>query len=277
MQSTRLYVLDLGTMKMDRSLLVEKVNLATSDEPRRPAEFVEFPVAAYLVTGSGGPLLFDTGCNPAAMGPDGRWPPGFQKAFPYLGTTACSLPTRLKQLGLEPGDIKTVVLSHMHNDHAGCVEYFGRSKLFVHGDELSAALRSYALHDDTSPYIRKDMDVWLKQKLDWYLVQRGEGDLPLARDVTVLNLGPGHSFGMLGLMVRLERGGPVILTSDAVYSSDNFGPGARRQGVVYDSLGWDVTVRRLGWLARQEGARVWFGHDAAQFAGLKKSTEGHHE
>lgn len=276
MEETRLHVLDLGTMKMDRSLLIEKVNLATADEPRRPAEFIEFPVSAYLLTGPQGPMLFDAGCNPAAMGPDGRWPPAFQKAFPYFATPECTLPARLQQLGYAPGDIRTVVLSHMHNDHAGCVEYFARSKLFVHQDEFSAALRSYAQHDDVSPYIRKDMDVWLRQKLDWYLVDPREGELTVSSRITVLNLGPGHSYGMLGLLVRLERTGNVILTSDAVYCAENFGPPARRQGVVVDSLGWERTVRRLWNLARAEGAAVWFGHDAEQFASLVKSTQGHY-
>jgi glyoxylase-like metal-dependent hydrolase (beta-lactamase superfamily II) len=274
MQDLKLFVLDLGTMKMDKSLLIEKATLATLDDPHRPAEFIEFPISAYLLTGTEGKVLFDTGCHPSAMGKNGRWPASFQKSFPYFGAPECQLPNRLHQLGVRPDDINCVVLSHMHNDHAGCVEFFSKSKVFVHRDELSAALLSYALHDNESPFIWNDIDTWVKIKLDWYLVDSQEGDLPIQKDVTILNLGAGHSHGMLGLHVRLRKTGGVILASDAIYSAVNFGPPERLPGVVYDTLGWKRTLRRFKWLAQQTDSQVWFGHDANQFAGLTKSTEG---
>jgi len=55
----------------------------------------------------------------------------------------------------------------VHNDLPGSVEHFQRSKIFVHQGEFAAGPKSYVFHDDTRPYIRKDTDVWLRQKLDW--------------------------------------------------------------------------------------------------------------
>ena len=277
MTDMKLFVLDLGSMKMDRSLIVAKTNLASVDEPTRPAEFVEFPVSAYLIETSSQKLLFDTGCNPEAMGESGRWPQSFQKSYPYFGDEECQLPNRLRQLGMGPGDIDIVVLSHMHNDHAGCVEFFKQSKLFVHEDELSAAMRSYALHLDPTPYIWNDIDNWSREKLDWYPIEDDEGDIPLLPGVTILNLGPGHSYGMLGLHVMLKRTGGVILASDALYCAENYCDSLKPPGVLIDSIGWEKTAKRIKWLERSTKSQVWFGHDAVQFSGLKKSTQGYYE
>lgn len=277
MDDMKLFVLDLGSMKMDKSLIVAKANLATVDEPARPAEFVQFPISAYLLQTSRQKVLFDTGCNPDAMGEFGRWPRSFQKTYPYFGTEECQLPNRLRQLGIGPDDIDVVILSHMHNDHAGCVEFFKRSKIFVHSDELSAAMRSYALHLEPTPYIWKDIDRWSRHKHDWYLVDRDEGDILLMSDVTILNLGAGHSFGMLGMHVTLKQTGGVILASDALYCAGNYRDSLNPPGVLIDSLGWERTAKRIKWLEHSTDSQVWFGHDAVQFSSLKKSTEGYYE
>jgi N-acyl homoserine lactone hydrolase len=274
---TRLFVLDLGRMKMDHNLLVEKMITADVDEPNRPNEMVEFPISAFLFEHGDNRILYDTGCNPEAMGPKGRWPQEFQKKYPYFGGKECQLPNRLKELGLGPEDISLVVLSHMHNDHAGCVEYFSRSRLLVHENEFSAAMHAYVTRDYSTPFIWEDTNAWISKGLKWELIDQQSGDIRLNDSATILNFGSGHSYGMLGLYLDLPKTGSIILCSDAVYCGLNFGPPSRRNGVVVDSLGWDRTVRRIRELAIHSGAKVWFGHDADQFAQLIKSDDGCYE
>ena len=273
---TRMYVLDLGRMHMDRNFLVAQSVVATRTQPSRPTEFIEFPVSAYYLAHEDGGILFDAGCNPASMGPDGRWPQQFQDLFPWDGGEECQLPNRLTQLGVGPDDIRYVVLSHMHNDHAGCVEFFRKSRIIVHELELAAALRSFATRE-FSPYIWRDLDAMLHAELDWRLMGTGEGDLVLADGVRILNLGPGHAHGMLGLHVGLHAHRDVILASDAIYCAENYGPPARPSGVVHDFRGFLDTIERIRREARAHNAEVWFGHDLAQFATLRKSTEGFYE
>jgi glyoxylase-like metal-dependent hydrolase (beta-lactamase superfamily II) len=270
----KMHVLDLGTLKADRNLLVLKSAFASRSNPAPPCDFHEFPVSAYLVEHARGRVLFDTGCHPEAMGSGGRWPPQFQDEVPFSGGAACCLPQRLQDLGLGPDDIDDVVLSHMHNDHAGCVEFFGRSRLLVHEDEFAACLRAYALGRKMDSYIWDDTHQWVGRSLNWRLVGRDEPDFELAEGVRLLNLGPGHSYGMLGLHVTLPETGHVLLVSDAVYTSDNYGPPERYPGVVYDTIGWQRTVTRIRRLAADLGAQVWFGHDAKQFATLIKAPAG---
>jgi glyoxylase-like metal-dependent hydrolase (beta-lactamase superfamily II) len=84
---------------------------------------------------------------------------------------------------------------------------------------------------------------------------------------------------MLGLHVNLRSQSGVILVSDACYTSENYGPKAKQPGISYDSLGIMRTVRRIQALAGDTGAAVWFGHDAEQFASIRKATsgDGHYE
>ena len=52
--------------------------------------------------------------------------------------------------------------------------------------------------------------------------------------------------------------------------------GRRRKqpGISYDSLGIMRTVSKIQALAADTGSAVWFGHDAEQFATVRKATSG---
>lgn len=68
MCNKKVYVLDTGTMKMDKNYMIAMHNPASIDNPNPPAEFVEFPIYAVLIDHPEGKILFDTGCNPDGMG-----------------------------------------------------------------------------------------------------------------------------------------------------------------------------------------------------------------
>jgi N-acyl homoserine lactone hydrolase len=165
----------------------------------------------------------------------------------------------------------------MHNDHCGCVEYFGKSTIIVHQDEFSAAARAFASNDNSGPYIRKDTAAWIAANLTWRQIGSWEGDLDLVDGVRILNFGAGHAYGMLGLHVALRGHGSVILASDALYCADNFYPKFVPSGVMIDSAGAARTARRIHNLAISTKSEVWFGHDMDQFSKLIHSTEGFYE
>ncbi|WP_242333826.1 MULTISPECIES: hypothetical protein [unclassified Anaeromyxobacter] len=48
-------------------------------------------------------------------------------------------------------------------------------------------------------------------------------------------------------------------------------------GIVYDTLGYVRTAKRLRELANREKATIWFGHGKAQFATLMKSHQGFYD
>jgi N-acyl homoserine lactone hydrolase len=261
-----LHVLDLGFLRMRSSVLV-------GSGPSSFPELVEVPVSAYCIDHPDGRVLFDTGCHPQAMGPNGRWPAEFQRDYPHLGGEECTLPSRLEQIGLGPDDIRYVVLSHLHSDHAGCVEFFRKSQLIVHASEFAGAIAACKAMEDGA-YARQDIEAWAGLDLAWRQVARDDGDVPIHDEVRILNFGRGHAFGMLGLSVRLPATGEIILASDAAYCAENLQ--LQLPGWMEDEAGYRRTVARLNSLGKS-GAQIWFGHDPRQFAMLRKSTDGGYE
>jgi glyoxylase-like metal-dependent hydrolase (beta-lactamase superfamily II) len=253
----KLHVLDVGRMRMDSRILVRA-------DSRPFPEQVEIPISAYCIEHPEGRVLFDAGCHPDAVGPNGRWSQEFQREYPMISGEECHLPNRLEQMGLGPDDFAHVVLSHLHSDHAGCVEFFRKSKLIVHADELAAAKDAHRRRED-DVYAWRDTDAWLKADLDWHAVS---GDRTLHAGIDIVDLGRGHAAGMLALVVTLPETGRVVLASDAAYCAENL-TGAM-PGWVLDEAAYRRTLVRLNAL----GGEIWFGHDPRQFAALRKSTEG---
>ena len=272
----RLFVLDLGRMRMARRSFFGDL----ADDDPAAAEMVTFPISAYLIEGPAGRILYDTGCHPDAMKPNGRWSETFQDEFPWSpgpDGEACQLPNRLEQLGLGPDDIAQVVLSHLHSDHAGCVEFFRASQVIVHRAEFELARACHARRDADSSYAWRDAEQWFQQDMAWRFVEEDETALALSEQVTLLNWGAGHAAGMLGLDVALAETGHVILASDAIFTLENYGPPTRPPGYPQSPPGAARTVEAIRARARRLEAQVWCGHDMAQFLNLRRSTEGWYE
>src|SRR5215510_14124630 len=84
---------------------------------------VQIPITCYLVRTSDAVVLFDTGLSPRAV-------PGLLRNDPLARFSDEDLLVhRLDALGLQSGDVDIVVISHLHYDHAGGAEFFGRSEL----------------------------------------------------------------------------------------------------------------------------------------------------
>jgi glyoxylase-like metal-dependent hydrolase (beta-lactamase superfamily II) len=93
-----------------------------------------------LIEGADGLVLVDTGFG----ADDVRKPRQLGAAFnaivrprPDVADTALS---QLRERGLDPGDVRHVVATHLDLDHAGGLPDFPEAQVHVHGDELDAAL-----------------------------------------------------------------------------------------------------------------------------------------
>jgi len=275
MKRLKLYVLDNGKMWQDDSLLVAGSRLGTADNKNPPVSWADIPIHTFLIDHPDGRILFDTSCHPKGMAE--RWPEFQRKQSPYEVSEDGLLLNRLAHLRVRPSDIKYIVASHLHVDHGGCLEFFTKSEIFVSDAEFTRTMRQYVLNEDLGVHMPLDIKAWISAGLSWRPVESTEKLIPLLDGVTILNLGPGHSWGMLGLLVELEKTGNVILSSDAIYTKDNVGPPIRLPGIMYDSLGYANTVKFLTDLAKKRTAQIWYGHDRVQFAGLIKSQVGFYE
>lgn len=273
----KIYVLDNGRMKMDKNLMIANANQATLDAPNAPNEMHEFPIYTVFIDHPDAKILFDTACNPNAMGENGRWISATHKAFPYFADESCHLPNRLEQIGVDPKEVDFVVASHLHLDHAGCLEYFTNATIIVHDDELSGAMKTYARNQQAGAYIWADIDAWIKSNLTWRTVSKEDDNLKLVEGVRVLNYGSGHAWGLIGLEIESSELGTIILASDAIYTKESMGTPFKPPGILYDSIGWTKSVEKIKKLADEKNAQIWFGHDGEQFQGFRKSTEGFYE
>ncbi len=99
------------------------------------------PVNVVVVEHDAGVLLVDTGQSPASLEP-GYHPGGvlgwaYRRQAEFQVGPADRLSARLGELGLTLADVDTVVLTHLHQDHAGNIGLLPHARVLVSADELA--------------------------------------------------------------------------------------------------------------------------------------------
>ena len=258
----KMYVLDNGVIRIIGDNKV--TGGGTSD----------IPIHSFLFDTSEGYVLFDTGCDPDGM--SGAWP-AHMRANPYIAGENGYVQERLAQLGLACDDIRYVVMSHLHIDHAGGLKYFPNAEVIVSRAELCKTLRDYARRDFSGFHMQSDIESWLKAEIRWRPVPEDTEEFTLLPGLRILNFGPGHSYGMLGILAELDSGAKYLLAADTIYTKEHIGPPVQIAGIAYDTKGYVKTVERIVQRSQDEGAEILFGHDMEQFRTLTKSTEGYYD
>jgi N-acyl homoserine lactone hydrolase len=245
----RMHLLSGGRLRMRRSVYVP-------DAER--GETIDLPVSCALVRHARGNVLFDTGCHPSVVvDAQARWG-AMAKAMVPIGGAADNVVDELARLGLAPGDVDVVVCSHFHADHCGCNAFFPRSTLVCHRLELEAASADDAL---AKGYLPQEWNHGLRR-----VAIDGEHDL-LGDGRLVLKPLPGHTPGMIGALVHLDRDGSFMLASDAVPLALTL----ERDALPRNTADPDAASRSLDEVRRMQasGVTVVYGHDAQQWATLR--------
>jgi glyoxylase-like metal-dependent hydrolase (beta-lactamase superfamily II) len=90
---------------------------------------VTIPTSSFLIEHPKGLVLFDSGCNPKILDdPVAYWGP-MAAGMPFKWTRQETLDKQIERVGYKTSDVKYVVLSHGHLDHAGGLAYFPEAKL----------------------------------------------------------------------------------------------------------------------------------------------------
>ncbi len=230
----------------------EEADMAAFD-PFDPAvgSTISIPWFFYLIEHPRGYVLFDTGTHPdVATDPRGRLGAVVDSLVITMkpGEDAVSL---LGSAGIAPTDIKHVIQSHLHYDHAGGVSFFPQAEVYVQRAELPFAF--WPPIYQSGVYVRDDFD----HNINWREVE-GEFDLFGDGKITMFPT-PGHTAGHQSLIVQLDSG-PVILLSDATYLISKMRE-RRLPGILWNP---DALVASWHYIERLEaryGARLIATHE----------------
>ncbi|WP_112321489.1 N-acyl homoserine lactonase family protein [Oceanibium sediminis] len=122
--------------------------------------------------------------------------------------------------GIAPESIETVVLTHLHYDHAGALAAFPGAGLVVQEAEMAYATGPCMCHDVLRMPFTGEHICDMVRALFAGRVSFVSGSTEIAPGVEVHLIG-GHSRGLQAVRVRTRRGW-VVLASDASHYYENF-------------------------------------------------------
>jgi glyoxylase-like metal-dependent hydrolase (beta-lactamase superfamily II) len=205
------------------------------------------PYFCFLVEHPQGRVLFDTGPHPKWKNSEAQTTSGMAVVVGEDDDVV----SRLASLNLRPDDIDHVVVSHLHFDHAGGLQFFPHATIYVQEAELRFAY--WPAVYQRGLYDRDDFD----HQLRWSELH-GEYDVFGDSALRIIPT-PGHTPGHQSLCVEL-RSGLTVFAADASYLESKMRQ-RRVPGIVWSP---DAMVSSWGVLEdieRSRGARLVFTHD----------------
>jgi N-acyl homoserine lactone hydrolase len=168
------------------------------------------PILAWAIEHPEGVIVVDTG-ETARVTEPGYFPrsnPYFKLAVRLSVSAEQEIGPSLRALGIEPGDVRTVVMTHLHTDHAGGLHHF-------EGVEIAVSRREYAIASGRLAVLRG----YLPHRWPHWLAPSlldGDERLTEAGDVRVLPT-PGHTYGHMSVLID-EGDVQILIAGDASYS-----------------------------------------------------------
>ncbi|WP_272477325.1 N-acyl homoserine lactonase family protein [Baekduia alba] len=178
------------------------------------------PILAWLIEHPEGLILVDTGETPRVAEPGyfTRWQPYFRFGLREHVAAEDGIGAQLRRLGFAPEDVRRVVLTHFHTDHAGGLPDVARS-------EIVCSEKDYRFAKGLLGKVRGFLPQHWPADFAPTLADFGDGRFgPFATSTTLTAAGdvhllptPGHTPGHLS--VAVEDGDTVVLLAgDASYT-----------------------------------------------------------
>lgn len=231
------------------------------------------PIHAWLIDHPEGPILVDSGetCRVCGKGYFPRWHPYYRKSTDFAITADDEVGPALARLGLRVADVRKVLLTHLHTDHAGGLHHLRASTVYVSAEEwriaqgVGGALRGYLAHH------------WPQDFRPRFYDFSGPAMGPFPRSCAITKAGdvivvptPGHTPGHVSVIVR-TGGLSYFLAGDASYTQDALCAG-RPDGVTLFPRTAVRTLARIVAYARIEPMVYLPAHDPRSAARLQTAA-----
>src|SRR6202165_3825324 len=233
-----IYALRYATM----SPRTPHLNYLLPDPHETTAQDLDYFV--WLIRGHGRDILVDTGFNAEEAQARGR-------------KLTLNPVDALARFGVNADDIKDVIVTHLHYDHAGNLDRFPKARFHLQDREMSYATGRCMCHGTLRhPFSVEHVTLMVRHVFN-ERVAFHNGDGEVAPGVTLHRVG-GHSDGLQGGRGGTARGRGV-LASDASHFYANM---HRRSPfpIVYNlgdmCVGWEIVERLAG-----DPDRIIPGHD----------------
>lgn len=250
----KLYRLDCGrSLANDESVWTPGENVGRS---------IEFSSTCWLIKHGSDWLLWDTGVPETALNDPRGWSTLPKLIVYHLDR---SLTDQLAEIGLKPGQIGRVAISHTHGDHIGNMGLFPDATIIMQRTEYSWIHSPDGSNDNVNQLMA------LARKLlgtpKHLALIDGDTDVFGDGSVTLVST-PGHTPGHQSLLVHLKKSGFIILSGDVVHLEENF-----KENIVPslntskpESIASMARVRRLMGTYK---ATLFINHDKSQTDKLK--------
>ena len=228
--------------------------------PKEKLRDVTIPVSMWVIEHAKGLVVFDTGNNVAVS--DGKCESHWGKlcqAFTPTQSRDEVIDRWLAKFGHAVDDVKYVVVSHMHLDHAGNIEMFPKATIVVQKEELRTAWWPEKFQRGPA-FVMGDFD---GAAMDFnYLELEGDYDLFGDGSITILST-PGHTLGHQSIRVKTAAGNTYVITGDAVWMQENLD--GYPAGLNYSVKDYNNSINRLKAIRDLENAELFMSHDQDQW------------
>lgn len=257
----KLYILYTGDVHMNGNIHMHKKTPGFKNEP----EDKRFnPAYCFLLEHpSEGLCLIDSGLHPDfAERKKGNFGALVGSLIHVKTRKGLDALTQISSLNKNPGDIRHILMTHLHPDHASSLPLFRDENRILHTDpsEYKAYSSAFGL---MKGYLKKHSEGFALRHYAYNLAVPGfnkAADVFGDQSVLILPT-PGHTSGHVSILLNMKSG-PVLLTGDAAHRSRNLECHFPTNGDYENGL---TSVKLLLELWEQyPGMKVIFSHDPEQ-------------
>ena len=185
-------------------------------------QWLTAPIQCFLVEHPGaGPILIDTGFH-ASVALKPRSNLGMFGTVLYRDIDMRpeqSAAAQLRERGIEPSSVGTVIMTHLHPDHASAIVDYPDATFLVSSAEWEAASEG----GPRDGYVKRQFDHGFDYRLVDFDSDEANSFSGFARSFDVFGDGsvrlvftPGHTLGHMSVVLRTAKG-EVLVAGDAVF------------------------------------------------------------